>query len=28
LDVDKEGDVLILSPRKPEKKMPDINFNK
>jgi len=25
---DKEGDVLILSPKKPEKKLPDIIFDK
>lgn len=28
LDVDKEGDVLILSPKRPEKRMPDIKFDK
>lgn len=28
LDVDKEGDVLVLSPKKPEKHFPDIKFDK
>lgn len=27
-DRDKEGDVLILSPRRPEKRLADISFGK